>query len=394
MLTALLAAIAASLPFATLALTLGPAQFSPTELLLLVALVVAAPGLIRRIWSWPRTAFDAPLSLFLGASLLSFLVTEYPRLSLRELRTVIVEPVAYFVLVCGLLTTPGSARWVVSGLLGSTALVALVALGQFASGHGVVDTEGVRRAVGTYPSPNHLALMLGRTLPFFLALGWTGPDPRWPYRIGGLLAAGALLASFSIGGWLGTAAALIVVMGLIAGRRAALLAVGLAALFAVTVLPLVQVERVLSHLDPARGTSFLRLQLWSASIQMVRDHPLLGIGLDNFLYLYQQEYLPPAAAQEPNLSHPHNWVLHFWLSLGLPGLVSLLWLLQRFARAIRPLLASPSSLTRALAIGAVGSMVDFLVHGSLDNSYFLVDMAFTFWLTLGVVVVLSKGERH
>ena len=38
-----------------------------------------------------------------------------------------------------------------------------------------------------------------------------------------------------------------------------------------------------------------------------------------------------------------------------------------------------------MVAGAVGAMVDLLVHGLIDNSYFLVDLAFVFWLTLALV---------
>src|SRR6185295_12766049 len=100
---------------------------------------------------------------------------------------------------------------------------------------------------------------------------------------------------------------------------------------------------------------------------MLRDHPVLGIGLDNFVYLYQQVYLREGAAAEPNLSHPHNWVLHVWLELGLLGMVAFGWLLVTFARLVRD--------GRGwLVAGAAGATLDALVHGTIDNSYFLVDL--------------------
>jgi hypothetical protein len=40
--------------------------------------------------------------------------------------------------------------------------------------------------------------------------------------------------------------------------------------------------------------------------------------------------------------------------------------------------------TRWLVAGALGSVADLLVHGSIDNSYFLVDLAFLFWLSLAL----------
>jgi hypothetical protein len=33
----------------------------------------------------------------------------------------------------------------------------------------------------------------------------------------------------------------------------------------------------------------------------------------------------------------------------------------------------------------MGSMVVFLAHGLVDNSYFLVDLAFAFFLTVGLI---------
>ena len=65
---------------------------------------------------------------------------------------------------------------------------------------------------------------------------------------------------------------------------------------------------------------------------MIGDHPLLGVGLDNFLYAYRSHYVLPTAWEEFNLSHPHNVVLDFWLRLGLPGLMVLGWLLVAFFR--------------------------------------------------------------
>jgi O-antigen ligase len=122
----------------------------------------------------------------------------------------------------------------------------------------------------------------------------------------------------------------------------------------------------------------------------VRDHPLLGIGLDNFAYLYQQVYLREAAAAEPNLSHPHNWLLHMWLELGVLGLFAFVWLLVRAGKAARASLGKPGS--RWLVGGALGALADLLVHGFIDNSYFLVDLAFLFWLCLALVAQRSPAR--
>ena len=339
---------------------------------------------------WRR--FDRPVVLFLAAGLLSLLATEYLRLSLRELRTMIVEPTLFFFLVRAVVRSPAEARRLVDVLALVTTVVATLAVAQFFLGGAVTDVQGVRRVHGTYTSPNHLALLLGRTIPFLLALAWLVPRCRL-VRLGAATLCGlALLLSFSVGGWLGTGLAVLLVVGLLGGRRpvAALLVAGV--LVVAVVLAVAPVERLAGRFDPTRGTALVRVQLWRAAVELIRERPLLGIGLDNFLYRYA-ELLPPTTGMEPNLSHPHNLLLQVWLQLGLLGVVALGWLLVAAVRALWPhvgVTAPPAQ--RALAVGALGSLVDFVAHGAVDNSYFLMDTAFIFWLTLAIASAVPSSR--
>jgi O-antigen ligase len=114
--------------------------------------------------------------------------------------------------------------------------------------------------------------------------------------------------------------------------------------------------------------------------------------MDNFLYRYPT-YLPAGLAVEPNLSHPHNLILHFWLQLGLLGLAAAAWLLVQFVRRVWPYARSAQAQpAKALAVGSLGSMTDFVAHGMVDNSYFLVDMAFIFWMTLALSLTLTRSK--
>jgi len=121
---------------------------------------------------------------------------------------------------------------------------------------------------------------------------------------------------------------------------------------------------------------------------MVRDHPLLGVGLDNFLYEYRTRYVMPTAWEEFNLSHPHNLVLDFWLRLGLPGLLWLGWILVLFFRRgwrVDRRLRSASGQDRLLTLGLMAGMVNFLAHGLVDAAFFLVDLSFVFMLMVALI---------
>jgi hypothetical protein len=41
----------------------------------------------------------------------------------------------------------------------------------------------------------------------------------------------------------------------------------------------------------------------------------------------------------------------------------------------------------------MGAMADFLAHGFVDNSYFLVDLAVVFMMSVAVVATLERGQR-
>ena len=165
-------------------------------------------------------------------------------------------------------------------------------------------------------------------------------------------------------------------------------AAGVLALFGLALIPFSQTERFRATLNfEAGSTAFFRVKLWQSSWAMLQDNWPLGVGLDNFLYQYRTRYILPEAWQEPNLNHPHNLVLDFGTRLGLAGIALLLWLQIAFWRNTWRLYKHRFD---PLLLGIMGSMVVFLAHGLVDNSYFLVDLAFAFFLIVGVVQQLAE----
>jgi O-antigen ligase len=139
--------------------------------------------------------------------------------------------------------------------------------------------------------------------------------------------------------------------------------------------------RITNVFDMQNGTGFFRLNLWQSALAMWRDHLLLGVGPDNFLYAYRSFYIFPAAWQEPNLSHPHNILLDFASRLGTLGLIVGLGLVIGYGQLAK----SAMRASRPLAIGCAGFLAAMLGHGLVDHSFFLVDLAFAFMLTAGLM---------
>ena len=278
-----------------------------------------------------------PLAVFFGLACVSLLVPEPSHLkeALREFRLVIVEPLLLYFLVLHFFKRNQQAFLLLDFLVLSAVVISFVGLYQFGftKGDSTIQAEGVSRVVGVYPHPDNLGLFLGRVIPivvavvFFYEGGWNWRRRLYTLALLPLLA--VLVLSFSRGAWLAVLVSLLVII-IVAGSRRGLLFFGGAAVLGLLALPFIKLERVTSLFSFVTGSNATRLNVWQSSLQMIHDHPLTGIGLDQFLYKYSVEYVKPQAWLERFISHPHNLIFDYWLRLGIIGPVVLIWLLFSF----------------------------------------------------------------
>lgn len=381
------------IPLAPLQVHLGPGSFSLAEVSLLVAVGariwqmlmgkgyggrVRSREIIRQI-----NLADIAVLTILTLAAFTLLWAEYQRVAWREFRVVILDSVFFYFLIRTQIWNERSLILIQTILVIAAFSVACYALFVYFTPSGVVAVEGVRRARAFYGSPNNLALYLERVLPIALAIGFgRSKTRRWFFLVGGVLIATAIILTFSRGAlFLGLPAIVLTLLWLRGGRWRWLAPIAIVTGIALLI-PLLGTERFASLLDPSRGTTFIRLGLWRASLQMARDHPLLGVGLDNFLYYYG-DYIQPGAEVERFLSHPHNLVLDFWLRLGIGGLVALVMLLCAAMRsAVRALRRLAESRLRMMVMASVAGFAAMVCHGLVDSSFFVIELAYWFMLTL------------
>ncbi len=177
-----------------------------------------------------------------------------------------------------------------------------------------------------------------------------------------------------------------------AGRRTWPWAIGAAAAGVVLLFVAKQIPALAARLDITGVTGVFRVNLWRASVNMFKDHPWFGVGLDNFLYAYRGRYILDAAWQEPDLNHPHNIVLDFATRLGILGLLAGGWMIWEAGRAIIRAVRHTDAEWLPVAAGLGGSLVAMLAHGLVDHSFFLIDLAFVFFLIFGVAVWLGEQK--
>ena len=407
------------IPFYLLPQRLFARSFSMVELLTVMCLVSWGIDRIRdwrigRIWrleirAW-RLLLDWSVLLLVIWASVSALQAEFTVEAFRELRMVILESAAVYLMLRTYRPRGSDDAWqwrVLDGLVAGVTVVALIGLANYVRGDRFFAESGLPRIKSVFGSANNDALLLERVLPVMVAVfGWALGRGVWsgwkrftpiilrPTLYGAaILPIGlALLLTQSRGALLlGLPAALFVVCWLLGGRWRGLALVGLGlialvliALFTGVALPYVEHTRFANAFDLQRGTGFFRINLWSSAWRMWRDHFWLGVGPDNFLYAYRSFYILPVAWKEPNLSHPHNIVFEFATRLGWPGLLAGVGLVVGLVQAIQRGLKTDEAL-RPIYIGAAGMLAATLAHGLVDQSFFLIELAFPFMVLAGIV---------
>ncbi len=389
------------------------------------------------LWQQARFFLLPGLLLLAGASL-ALLASPDKHNSLRAYREEIIEPLLYFLLILRYLRTPTDLVRTMVALVLSVLIVSFTAiiqgvfhLTQFLA---LLDTSGAGfRTVGPYGSPNNLGMALDRAMPLLLALALTHILPRttaasglqrapWrdPLRWACLLAlipmAWALYWSHSRGAEVAILAVVAVYFVIELRRWLAVIVVLVAGALATGLFW----SRIYNFLNAGTsghaGSVSERFTYWKAALLIIRDHFFLGTGPDSFGIQYNpQSPLPPTSPDSyalkalngqpfpstyfPAISHPHNFFLDFWISTGLLGLAALFWLLGIFAIMLVRLYRFCARLGRGtlyqrFLLGIAGCMIASFVQGSVDNSYFLPDLAMYFWLFMGSLLIVNGIARR
>lgn len=282
-------------------------------------------------------------------------------------------------------------------------------------------SQNVSRAFGTFGKPNSYAAYLELTTPLVGAVAvWcarttlhrfgdyrrrrlAGMEQSRESRIGvyhsaaltlwlaacagaGLLGIGA---SFSRGAWLGASAAVLAML-IILDKRVPIL-LGVAGIVLAVVLaagggdyaPAVVRERVgqlasqLRFFDSREVmltdenfAAVERMSHWQTGIAMFLAHPLAGVGAGNFNVRFSDFAVNHTFFRSQG--HAHNYYIHAAAETGMIGLSAYFVLIgTALAVCLNAARSAPTSLGRAIGIGAFGVTVALLVHNVVENLHVL-----------------------
>lgn len=363
-----------------------------------------------------------PLLVFIFVSALSIIDAASTSAGVRELLKWIEVALIAAITLDLIRSDARRLRWIVWAALAAGTGHALIGLYEFFGGSGAdhlaitIAGRTFYRAFGSFGQPNPFAGFMGIGLTLALGTVWGSLRERaaiWQpvvYTVVAVLLAGALVASWSRGAWMGVAAASMV-MALFLPRnlwRGVLLVGGLALLFTVVwasgKLPGAIVERITDFTDIATGLADVRgvdidtenyaeierFAHWQAAVSMAESRPWLGVGFGNYPVAY------PAHAlmnwPEP-LGHAHNYYLNTLAETGIIGLAAYLFMGAAVVRLTIAVLRRRSicAWERGVALGLLGVWSHLAIHSVLDKLY-VNNVFLHIGVLLGILAALHEDK--
>ncbi len=259
-----------------------------------------------------------------------------------------------------------------------------------------IDTEMFAeigsRVIGPFDNPNVFGEYLVMLLP--LAIGVT-ISQKGKLRLAGAISSAsmllALIYTWSRGAWL---AAMITIAIMLLMYSSYLLKLGLPALVAVPFLPAVLpssiVSRIMSIGDLADTSTAYRVSIWTASVRMIEDMFLPGIGMGSNVFL--QVYPAYALSGASYALHAHNLFLQITIETGALGIILFAALLLMFFKTIFSCFYHVTEKETSTLILAVGmGIMAILIQGLTDYVWFNYRIVLSFWLFMGIAVGMSRS---
>ena len=392
--TLMLGFTAACLPLYVVRFKYGPISTTLLEGLVLATIAVYLAARWRQhSLRFNRTPYDIPIVLLLVAGAIAVFVPADKWHALGLYRAFFVEPIAILYVTVDLLRRPAETRWVLLGLGIGTSIFAVMNIVAFA----VAYAEGTivlgSPPTALYTSSPEVAMYLEP--PLALAAGFVLFSSERKDRLLAIAWMAFLLPALALTLSRGAyfAIAVLVAVAVISNRRRLWIAAGVAAAAVVAVVLLLQIPLVQRRfagqfdLGNSQGTIRGRLSIFTDTLSGLRDHPIFGVGLGGYHYLFRGKI--------PEI-YPHDVWLTFWVEVGLLGLIAFAAIY--FGLLFRGWRAMPrvQGFYRPLLWGALGALVLWGVHGLVDSPYWKNDMSLEFWIIVAfeVVAIRSIAEKQ
>lgn len=177
---------------------------------------------------------------------------------------------------------------------------------------------------------------------------------------------------------------------LIAEKR--LIIFGIVAVLALPfILPQSIWSRIISVISLSDSSSLYRISIYKASINMIRDFFVTGIGIGSFNLVYPIYSFNAAYAY-----HSHNIFLQIFIEMGIVGFSVFIVIVFLYIQKLYYGVKNTTNKNRYIGAVILGGFVGFLIQGFADYLWFDYRIILLFWMIvgLGIATVKLNAERN
>ena len=372
--------------------------FVPTMIALALVLFTSFALLLNK--ASKRQAFlinsslNKPLLFFALLYILSTIVS-MGRGGSVQITAIILAFTLFALVLISAITTRKQLDYLFFFFLLAGVLIAFLGLVQYLFGDLLVESSWVddemfdisRRVYATFENPNILGAYFLLVIPFALAAFFAAKERMLKLcALFALAVMGLVLGlTFSRGAYLGIVFAFAVFFVLL-DRRMIFLGI-FALVVAYFVLPDAMLERFLSIGNMADTSTSYRVSIWLGTIDIIRDHLILGIGpgLSTWQLIYPL-YAHAAAVAH----HSHMLFLQVLTELGLVGFFLFLLVIYHFYKNSFIAFIRATQTTKYWAMASMAAMTAFIVMGFTDYALFNYRLRLLFWVLVAIGVLVWK----
>jgi len=241
------------------------------------------------------------------------------------------------------------------------------------------------RIISTFDNPNILAEYLILTIPITFALLYNSNSLlKKLFSLFGIAVQGmCILLTYSRGGWLGLFLAMLIFAFFVDRKLLFLYVMGGIGLIIVN--PKSIITRLSTIVSLEDSSNAYRIPLWKASIHMIRDFWLngIGLGIDAFRAIYPQYMMQGIVA-----AHSHNVFLQLFVEAGIFGLVGfVVFVFNSLRMNFIAFVKGVDIKIKRISISVVASILGLLLHGLVDYVFFSNRIIMMFWVLISIGMI-------
>ncbi|HET7153594.1 MAG TPA: O-antigen ligase family protein, partial [Candidatus Kapabacteria bacterium] len=233
---------------------------------------------------------------------------------------------------------------------------------------------------------------------FFIAVGFltARSDMKKSMLLFSAISMGlVVIAAFSRGTWYAALATAIPLIFIARGTKIRAIILGTVAVVILGGIFIPQFNQRVVAEEGNDNASSDREVYWQVAYHIWQDHPILGIGADNWDLFYPRYKPTETTAILSNPDHPHNEYLNVLTSSGIFGLAAYLWMWVALLWAgLKALRREQDTFYRGLITGGMAALVCVLIAQLTQDIFHDFTDQLTWWFITGLVLVAIERSRN